>query len=118
VRSAITTSSMEAVPGALADSVHRALYLAGAITDGGDGVRHGEAEIIVAMDRNDGLVDVPDLFLDAPDQRPEFLGHGIADRVRDVHRAGTCFNDRFHDLVEIGNIRPRRVHGENSTSST
>ena len=46
------------VPRALADAVDRALDLPRARLDGGDGVGHRQAEVVVAVDGDDGARDV------------------------------------------------------------
>ena len=56
VRSSITISSSEALPGALADAVHRALDLARAGGQARERVRHRQAQVVVAVDRHDDVL--------------------------------------------------------------
>jgi hypothetical protein len=76
------------VAGALADAVDGALDLARARLDRAQRVRHAESQIVVAMHRDHRLVDVRHAVPDHPDQIGEFLGVGVAHRVRDVDRGG------------------------------
>ena len=46
-----------AVAGPLAEAVDRAFDLAGAVLDGGQAVGHGQAQVVVAVDADHGLVD-------------------------------------------------------------
>ena len=66
-----------------------AFHLAGAVSYGCERICRGEAEVIVAMDREH---DPRRYAAYAPeqvgDQRPEFFRYGIADRVGDVDRGG------------------------------
>ena len=75
------------IAGPLAEAVDRAFDLARAGADGGQRIGDGQAEIVVAMDGDDRLVDVGHAVAQHGDQRGEFLGHRIADGVRDVDRA-------------------------------
>ena len=58
----MTISSSDAVAGPLADAVDRAFDLPGAFLDGGQAVGDGQAEVVVAVDADDGLVDVADVL--------------------------------------------------------
>ena len=62
------------IAGALADAVDGALDLARSVLDAGERVGDGQAEIVVAVNAEDGLVDIPDARLERPNQRPYSSG--------------------------------------------
>jgi len=65
----------------------------------------------VAVDRDDGLLDVGHVLTDAFNQLAEFLGHAVADRVRDVDGFGPGPDGCFKNLVEKFGIGAGGVHG-------
>ena len=52
-----------AVAGPLADAVDGAFDLPGALLHGGQAVGHGQAQVVVAVDAEDDLVDAADVLL-------------------------------------------------------
>ena len=68
-----------AVAGPLADAVDRALDLARAGLDGGQAVGHGQAQVVVAVDADHGLVDVR---------------HAVAERADDVAHVRRAWRSR------------------------
>ncbi|MPN61984.1 hypothetical protein SDC9_209730 [bioreactor metagenome] len=72
------------VPGAFAQPVHGAFDLARARINRGEGVRHGQAQIVVAVGGDDDPADVRGVLLNVYHQPCVFLGHGIAHGVRNV----------------------------------
>ena len=96
------------VAGPLADAVDGAFHLAGAGLHGGDGVGHRQPQVVVAVDRDDGLVDVPHVLLQVGDDVEVLEGDGVADRIRDVDRGGAGIDDR---LDHLGQKRQPRPHG-------
>ena len=77
------------VAGTLADAVDGALDLAGTGDEGGERVRHGQAEVVVAVDRQGDLVHALD-GAQRLDQRRHLVGDDVADGVgdRDGRRSG------------------------------
>src|SRR5512143_4246891 len=94
----------------LADAVDRALHLLCPVPDRCECVRNSQPQVVMAVDRNDGFVDVLDLAFDAFNERSEFLGHGITCCVRDIDGLRTCCDHRFHDLMEVCGVCPCSVH--------
>ncbi len=94
---------------ALAEAVDRTFDLARAGKGGGKAVRDAEAEIVVAVDGEDGLVDVRNVCLDPADEGGEFFGYGIADRIGYVYCRGTGVDDAFDHAVHEDRIRPGGV---------
>ncbi len=92
------------VAGPLAEAVDRHLDLAGAGLDRGERVGRRQAQVVVAMDADRGLV--ADERDDALDERPELRRDGVADRVRDVDRRGTGLDDRLVDLEQVVDVGP------------
>ena len=95
---AITISSSEQLPGALADAVDGALDLPRAGLHGGERVGDRQAQIVVAMDADDGAI--AQRLDDAADQRAVLFRHRIADRVGDVDGAGAGGDHGLGDLLQ------------------
>ena len=94
-----------AVAGALAEAVDGALDLAGALLQGGQAVGDGQAQVVVAVDAEDDLVDAADVLLQVADGRGVLLGHGVADGVGDVDRGGAGLDgllDHLGEEVQLG----------------
>ena len=98
-----------AVAGPLADAVDRALDLARAVLDGAERVGDGEAEIVVAVDADDGRL--AERARDLSDERAVLLGDAVADGVGDVDRGGARGDDRARDLDQIFDRRAPAVLG-------
>ena len=92
-----------AVSCALAEAVHGALDLPCAVLDGDDGVRGCHAEVIVAVDREDALVDIGNSLDDAPDLGAELVREVVADGVRDVDGGRACGDGLLDDDAEVVN---------------
>jgi hypothetical protein len=97
------------VAGALTEAVDRDLDLAGAGLDGGERVRRGEAEVVVAVDAHGRLV--ADEIGDAPDERAELGRDRVAHRVRDVDGRRAGVDHGLVDLQEELRVGPGRVLG-------
>ena len=100
-----------AVAGALADAVDGALDLPRAGDHGGEAVGHRHAEIVVAVHREADLVDAAHVLAQVAEQLGEFIRHGVADRVRNVHRGGAGLDDGFDHLREEIELGARGVFG-------
>ena len=73
--------------------------------DGGEAVGDGQAQVVVAVDADDGLVDAADVLFEMGDGGGVLAGHGVADGVGDVDRGGAGLDDALDDLgeeVELG----------------
>ncbi len=89
------------VAGPLADAVDGALDLASAHLHGTDGVGHREAQIVVAVHRDDGLVDVGYPVEQGLDDAGELGRDRIAHGVRNVDGAGSGLDGGFHHAAEV-----------------
>ena len=87
-----------AVAGPLADAVDRALDLPGAVLDGGQAVGDGQAQVVVAVDADDRLVDVRHALVEVRDDAGVLRGRGVADGVGDVDRRRAGVDGRLDDL--------------------
>ena len=99
------------VAGALADAVDGALDLARTGVHRQERVGDGQAQIVVAMDREDRLVDVGHAVPDLADQVGELLGVGVAHRVGDVDRGGAARDGGLDAAEQEVGLGARRVHG-------
>ena len=98
------------VPCPLANAVDAPFYLPGAGLDRCQRVRHGHAQVIVAVHGDDRLVRVFHLAPDTRDQLAELVRHHVADGVRDVDRRGTRLDDGLDHFVQVVPVRARGVH--------
>ena len=99
------------VAGPLADAVDGAFDLPGARLDARDGVGHREAEVVVAMDREDRLVAARHALAHGPEHGRVFGGRRIAHRVGQVDGGGAGLDRRLDAAAEIVERRAGRVHG-------
>ena len=81
---------------ALADAVDRALHLPRARLQAGERVRHGQAEVVVAVDGQHDVLELRDALVQAGQELRVLVRHRVADRVRDVDR-GRALRDRGGD---------------------
>ena len=95
----------------LADAVDGALHLAGAGVDGGHAVGYRQAQVVVAVDGDDRLVDVGHVLLDAADERLELVGDGVAHGIGDVDGGGPGGDALLHQRVDVVGVGAGRVHG-------
>ena len=99
------------VAGTLAESVDGAFDLPRPGLHRGQGIGDREAEIVMAMDRQDGEIDVGNAVDQHLDQRSILVGNGVADRVGDVDRARAGLDRRFDRAAEEIMIGARSVLG-------
>ena len=96
---------------AFADAVDREFHLAGAILDGGQGVRRAEPEVILAVEAHAALVDVRHVFEDRAEEAAKFFRDGISNGVGDVDGRGPGVDAAFDDLKDEARVGAGRVHG-------
>ena len=89
-----------AVAGALADAIDRAFDLARAVFDAGQAVGHGQAEIVVAVNADHGLIDVGHAFFERANDIAVLRRRGVANRVGNVDGGGAGRDGGFDDLAE------------------
>ena len=92
-----------AIAGPLAQTVDRALDLARAADlDAGERIGDSHAQIVVAVDRPDGLVGIGDPFTQSLDELAIQLGNRISHRVRDVQGRRPLLDRGFeHPAQEV-----------------
>ena len=93
------------VPGAFADAVDGAFDLPRPFAERGQAVGDGQAQVVVAVDREDAAVDAAHVRLEVPDDRGVVARHGVADGVGNVESGGTGFDrsfDHFGQEIEFG----------------
>ncbi len=96
-----------AVARAFADAVDGALDLPRAGFDRGQRIGHRQAEIVMAVDADDGAI--AQRLDDAADQRAVFLGRRVADGIGNVDRARSGGDHRLRDLLQEIGIGARAV---------
>ena len=89
------------VAGALTNSVDRAFDLPASIFDTGQGVRHSQAQIVVAVTAENRLLSIGDFGNELFNKRSILLGNSVADSVRDVNNRGSFLDGGFEDLGKI-----------------
>ncbi len=90
-----------AVARPLADAVDGALNLAGPHLHRADGVGHREPQIIVAVDRDDRLVDVGYPVEQGVDDAGELGRYRVAHGIRDIDGAGPRLDGGLHHAAEV-----------------
>ena len=85
---------------ALADAADGHLGLTGTHAEGGQGVGHGQAQVVVAVHAEDGLVAVGRVLDDVADEVGEFLRLGIAHGVGQVDGGGAGLDGGLHHAAE------------------
>ncbi len=98
-----------AVAGALADAVDRALDLASAGNDGRQAVRHGHAQIVVAVHGQPDAIDAAHVLTQVAEQLRELIRHRVADGVRNVHGGRAGLDDGFDHLGQELQLGARGV---------
>ena len=92
------------IAGPLTDAIDGAFQLAGTIFDRLKKVGHRQAEVVMAVHRNHGLIDIGNTAIDAGDQLTELRGCGIAHCVGNVDRGGTGFDGGLDHLMHVVGI--------------
>ena len=99
------------VPGPLADPVDGALHLAGARHHAGQRVGDGQPEVVVAVDRQHGLLDAADVRPEVGDDLAVGGRERVADRVGDVDGRRPGVEAGLHHLGQERQLGPGRVLG-------
>ncbi len=89
------------VSGALTDAVDRYLDLPCPGLNCRDGVGGSHAEVVMAVNRDDYILNARRVLLDVANELLILVGHRVADRVGDVDRCGALFDGDSKDAAEI-----------------
>ena len=100
-----------AVARPFAEAVDGALDLPRAGTHGRQRVGHGHTQVVVAVNADDGPVDVADLGHEHRDHLAVLRRDGVADGVRHVDRGGAGVDDGLDHLAEEVRLRAGSVFG-------
>ena len=95
---------------ALADAVDRALDLARAGLQAGEGVRDGQPEVVVAVDREHDVAQAGHELVQASQERAVLDRHRVSDGVGDVDRGRALVDRRLQDLGGELDVGAGRVH--------
>src|SRR5262245_41889240 len=98
------------VPSSFADPVDGAFNLTGSFEHGRQAVRHGQPQVIVAVNRNNSLRAIRHLLPNTPNELAEFLWNCVTDGVWNIDGPRSGGDHRLDDLIEIGRIGPTRIH--------
>src|SRR5215203_5063995 len=98
------------IPCPLPYAVDGHLDLAGPDLDPCERVGDGHPEVVVAVDREDALLEGRHPLLQPFQEVRELDRRGVAYRVGDVDQIGPCLNGRGDDLGEVAYVRACRVH--------
>src|SRR4029077_11368321 len=92
-----------AIARAFTNAVERALHLTGSSLHRRQRVGDRQAQIIVAMHTDHGLVDVFHVCTEIGDQGAVLFRDGVADGIRNIYRGGSGIYGRLHNLgQELG----------------
>ncbi len=94
---------------ALADAVDGALDLPRARANGGQRIGDGHAEIIMAVRRDNDVLNATNALPQGADNVPVFFRHGIADGVGNVDGGCAFIDHSLHYLAQKIQIRARGV---------
>ena len=78
---------------------------------GGQAVGDGQAEVVVAVDADDRLIDVGHALAEGPDHAGVLGGRGVADGVGDVHGGRARLDGGLDDVAEEVGLGPGGVLG-------
>ena len=95
----------------LPDAVDGAFHLTGAVLDGRDGVRDRQSQIVMAMDRNDRLVDIRNVVAQVSHHAAIFIGSSVTNGVRHIDRTGAMLDGGFYHPRQILPLGTRSVLG-------
>ena len=93
------------VSGALTDSVDRYLRLAGAGTQRTDRIRDCKAQIIVAVNTQNRLVNIGHAVANCCDQCGVFFRYRVANRIGDVENRCPFFNRHLQNFAHKVDVR-------------
>ena len=99
------------ISGALADAADRAFDLARAGAYRGQAVGHGQAEVVVAVRRDDDVVDARYITPQPADAGVHFFRGGVADGIGHVDGAGAGLDDRGQHLGQEFRLGADRILG-------
>ena len=97
------------VSSTFAESVDRAFDLAGSGFHGGQAVCHGQAQIVMAVRTDHGLVNIRHVVFEMTDNVEEMRWHRIPDRIRDVDCCRSRVDRLFDDFTKEIEFRAGRV---------
>ncbi len=100
-----------AIARALTDAVDRAFDLTCTGLHGGQAVRDGHAQIVVAVHAQTNIVDAGDVLLQVAEQLIELTRHRIANGIGYVHRRCAGADRGLDDLSQILELRSRGILG-------
>ena len=99
-----------AVTGSFAKTVDRALNLTSTAVDyAGQRIGDGKSEIVVAVNRPNGLVCVVNMLAQVANKSTEFRWNSISDGIRNVDRGSAFADRRFNDAVQEFRLRAGSV---------
>ena len=78
---------------------------------GGQRVGDGQAQVVVAVRRDDHPLDPAHLLPDAGDQLRKLGGHGVAHSIGDVDRRGSGLDHGLQDFAEKVRVRASGIFG-------
>ena len=97
------------ITGTLAQTINGAFNLPRAAHGRGQRIRHRQAQIIVTMHTDHGIIDVRHRIVQACNHRTELLRHAVTHGIRNIDRVGACINGRFHNLRQEVSLRTRGI---------
>ncbi len=95
-----------AIPSAFANPVDGTLDLAGAVFNRRQAIRHGQSQIIMAVDANHRPIDIRDTLDQGGNHLAHVRGGRVAHGIRDVDRRCAGVDGCFHDSAEEIQFRP------------
>ena len=88
------------IPCAFSYAINSTFYLACAILNTSNAVCSSQAQVIMAMHRNNSLVDIFNIFFQKADLFTVLFGQAISVGVRDIDNCSTCCDHSFHHFCQ------------------
>ncbi len=98
------------VAGPLTDPVHGTVYLRCPLLESRQGIRHGQPEIIVAVDAKRGFLEALQFLLQPLEQPDHIARQRNAHRIRQVDGRGAGLDGSPAQLNDFHRISPKRVN--------
>ena len=98
------------IAGPFPNSIDGAMDLVGALQDGGQGVGHRQAQVIVAMDAENRLIEGGYFLAQLLEKMTHLQGCGIAHGIGQIDRCRSCCHNSAHQLNHLLRIGTESIY--------
>ena len=93
------------ISGPLTDTVYRHFHLTGTVQDTADGIRRSHSQVVVAVGRQNGLVDAVYVINQIFDLGSVFFRKAIPRSIRNIHHRSSSLDNGFHYPGQVFIVR-------------